>query len=76
MLRESRPIELVTKYYKVEDSAKELFNIELDSDKSFSTIYASLREGDRSFTINQMYLSKNSKKNHRTVGIVLPLWDG
>ena len=75
-LREAKPNEIVSKYYKADDSAKELFNIEIDCDKSFSTLYSALRQSDRSFTINQTYLTKNSKRNHRTVGVVLPLWDG
>lgn len=42
MLKEAKLSELITKYYKVEDSAKELFNFELDCNKSFSSIYYSL----------------------------------
>ena len=38
-LQQAKPNEFITKYYKVEDSAKELFNIELDCDKSFSSVY-------------------------------------
>ena len=76
MLREVKPSELVTQYYKVDDSAKELFNVEIDSDKSFSSIYSCLRECDKSFTIRQTFMNKNSNRSFKTVGVVLPLWDG
>ena len=48
----AKPNEFITKYYKIEDSAKELFNIELDCSQSFSSVYSSLKEGEKNFTIN------------------------
>lgn len=51
MMQEAKPSEVVTKYYAIEDSAKELFNIELDCDISFSSVYSSLKKGERSFTL-------------------------
>ena len=75
MMQEAKPSEVITKYYMTEDSAKELFNIELDSEKSFSTIYSSLLHGERDFSICQHFMTKNSKRNHRSAGVVVPLWD-
>ena len=59
-LKKSSARDLIDIYFKEEDSAKEIFNVEIDSKKSFLSIFRALKDSSAGFVVNQRRLSKNS----------------
>ena len=43
---------LIDVYFKEEDSAKELFNAEIDSSKSFNSVFRALKDTSSGFVVN------------------------
>lgn len=67
---------MISIYYREEDSAKELFNVELDSQKAFNSVYIAMKESSPiNITVNQSIFTKKKKRYYKSIGLQLPLWD-